>query len=32
MSIIDVITVISFGLTCFLAGYQFGRNSNNAKK
>ena len=32
VSVIDLITVISFGLTCFIAGFQLGNNNRNAKK
>ena len=32
MSVVDLITVISFGLTCFIAGFQLGKSSQNAKK
>lgn len=34
MSVIDMITVISFALSCFLAGYNFGKDihRNDDKK
>ena len=32
MDVIDLITVISFGLTCFIAGYELGKSYRNAKK
>ena len=32
MSILDFITVISFGLTCFSIGYTFGKDINNTQK
>ena len=32
MSIVDLITVISFALTCFTVGYQLGRSSKKAEK
>ena len=28
MSIADFITVVSFGITCFCAGYTFGKDNN----
>ncbi len=31
MSIMDLITVLSFGLTCFAAGYSFGKDHNTKK-
>ena len=32
MNVIDLITVISFGLTCFFAGYSIGKESNKTQK
>ena len=32
MSILDFITVVSFGITCFCAGYTFGKDSNKTQK
>ena len=32
MTVIDLIAVISFGLTCFLAGYDFGKDSNKKQR
>ena len=32
MSILDFISVISFGLTCFSIGYTFGKDINNTQK
>ena len=32
MSVIDLITVISFGLTCFSAGYSIGKDRNKTQK
>lgn len=32
MSIVDLIAVLSFGLTCFSIGYTFGKDSNTTKK
>ena len=32
MSVIDLITVISFGLTCFIAGYSIGKDRNKTQK
>lgn len=29
MTVIDLITVISFGLACFLAGYNLGKDSHH---
>ncbi len=31
MSILDFIAVVSFGLTCFCAGYTFGRDNKIQK-
>lgn len=32
MSILDFIAVVSFGLTCFCAGYTFSTDSNKIQK
>lgn len=32
MSIVDFISVGSFGLTCFSIGYTFGKDSNKTQK
>ena len=32
MSILDFIAVMSFGITCFCAGYTFGKDTNNPQK
>ena len=32
MSIVDLIAVISFGLTCFGIGYTFGKDINKTQK
>lgn len=32
MSIIDLIAVVSFGLTCFGLGYTFGKDINKTQK
>ena len=32
MSILDFITVVSFGLTCFSIGYTFGKDNHKAQK
>lgn len=32
MDISSLITVLSFGLTCFGIGYSFGRDNSNAQK
>ena len=32
MSVIDLIAVISFGLTCFIAGYNLGKDRNKTEK
>ena len=32
MSILDFIAVVSFGLTCFCAGYTLGKDVNNTQK
>lgn len=32
MSVIDLISVIGFGLTCFLAGYSIGKDTPNTQK
>ena len=32
MSILDFIAVMSFGITCFCAGYTFGRDTNKTQK
>ena len=32
MSIVDFITVVSFGLTCFSIGYAFGKDNNKPQK
>ena len=32
MSIVDLIAVISFGLTCFTIGYTFGKDINKTQK
>ena len=32
MSISDLITVLSFGLACFTAGYTFGKDNNKTQK
>ena len=32
MSIVDFIAVVSFGLTCFCAGYTFGKDNNKPQK
>ena len=32
MSIVDFIAVVSFGITCFCAGYTFGRDTNKTQK
>ncbi len=31
MSIVDLIAVVSFGLTCFTIGYTLGKDVNNHK-
>lgn len=31
MSIVDLIAVLSFGLSCFSVGYSFGKDSNTKK-
>jgi hypothetical protein len=32
MSVIELITVIGFGLTCFSLGYNFGKDTKNTRK
>ena len=32
MSILDFIAVMSFGITCFCAGYTFGKDTKKKKK
>ena len=32
MSIVDFIAVVSFGITCFCAGYTFGKDNNKTTK
>ena len=32
MSILDFIAVMSFGITCFCAGYTFGKDTNKPQK
>ena len=32
MSIMDFIAVVGFGITCFCAGYKFGKDSNKPQK
>ncbi len=32
MDVIDMIAVISFGLTCFFAGYSIGKDRRNTQK
>lgn len=32
MSILDFIAVASFGLSCFCAGYTFGKDNHKAQK
>ncbi len=32
MNVIDMIAVISFGLTCFVAGYTIGRDRSKTQK
>lgn len=32
MTVIDIIAVISFGLTCFIAGYNLGKDNQNTQK
>ena len=32
MSVIDMIAVISFGLTCFIAGYNIGKDKSKTQK
>ena len=32
MSIVELIAVVSFGLTCFSIGYTFGKDSNKTQK
>ena len=32
MSIVDFIAVVSFGITCFCAGYTFGKDNNKPQK
>ena len=32
MSIVDFIAVVGFGITCFCAGYTFGKDSNKPQK
>ena len=32
MSIVDFIAVVSFGITCFCAGYTFGKDNNKTQK
>ena len=32
MNVIDLIAVISFGLTCFIAGYCIGKDRFNTQK
>ena len=32
MSILDFITVVRFGLTCFSIGYTFGKDNRKAQK
>ena len=31
MSVIDLITVLGFGLTCFVAGYNLGKDITDVK-
>ena len=32
MTVIDIIAVLSFGLTCFFAGYNLGKDNNKTQK
>lgn len=32
MSIVEVIAVLTFGLSCFLAGYKIGKDNKDTKK
>ncbi len=32
MSIVDLIAVLSFGLSCFSIGYSLGKDKNNSQK
>lgn len=32
MSVIDFIAVVSFGLTCFIAGYNIGKDKTKTQK
>lgn len=32
MSITEIIAVLSFGLSCFCAGYKFGKDINKTQK
>ncbi len=32
MDVIELIAVMGFALTCFLAGYSFGKDTNNTQK
>ena len=32
MSIVDIMTMLSYGLTCFAIGYSIGRDINNSQK
>ena len=32
MSIVDFIAVVNFGITCFCAGYTFGKDNNRVFK
>ena len=32
MSILDFIAVVNFGITCFYAGYTFGKDNNKTQK
>ncbi len=32
MTVIDLIAVISFGLTCFFAGYNIGKDKSKTQK
>ncbi len=32
MDILELITVLSFGLTCFGIGYSFGKDNNNTQE
>ena len=32
MTVIDLITVLSFAITCFIAGYNLGKNARKTQK